>query len=50
MNLFLNKDIAGLPDGQEKLRKMAKVRKNQVKIGVFEKSQEMSGKISDFVS
>ena len=28
----------GLPHGQEKLRRMAKVRKSQVKMRVFEKS------------
>ena len=39
---------------QEKLGKMTKFRKSQVKMGVFEKSQENSGKnflkTSDFVS
>ena len=34
--------IAGLPQGQEKLRKITKVRKSQVKIGVFEKRQKKS--------
>ena len=38
--------MSGLPQGQEirksqkKLRKMTKVSKSQVKMGVFEKSQE----------
>ena len=39
---------------QEKLRKMTKVRKSQVKIGVFEKRQKMSRNFTkkklDFVS
>ena len=35
---------------QNKLRKMTKVKKSQVKMGVFEKSQEKLKKNSDFVS
>ena len=36
---------AGLPHGQEKSGKIKKNDKSQVKIGLFEKSQEKSGKI-----
>ena len=46
-------NIAGLPHGQEKSGKTKKKDKSQVKIGVFEKSQEKSGKkkkISDLIS
>ena len=35
---------------QEKLRKMIKIRKSQLKMGVFEKSKEKIKKTSDFVS
>ena len=48
--------MAGLPHGQEirksqeKLRKMTKVRKSQVKMGFFEKNQEIKKKTSDLVS